>query len=651
MESVTVKRALSILIVVLGGATAAFGDMPSEVDHGATLIRLDVPESDPGSLIKRFVDPMMRGAERSGSGLDDDREHADSTARVVTADTPVYIREGNGPLRPPLGNNLVMINGRIFVNYESALDPDKLPQLVIRPIDGNTRIPWLVRVVLTPRMSQSSWEQGSVRVTLRFPCIFRPELTVTGVIVNGQKVSYTVRTAQTADEHEITIPVHQRDMLAADPATGCQVFLAGEMRLHPYETESARSFPNLGEVRLPDSLIGLARLIRGRDYSGEDEGRQIEALARQIVGTERNLLSVVRKVNLYVATTLRYYRNTMLRSPMQVVAEGLGDCDDFTRLMIALLRALGVPCAVAVGAIYDFNNFGAHAWVEVAVPQRDGPAWWFLCDPTLASAATDKSFFVRFRSRIYLYPTGLRISVLNMPVSYAADILMNCNDENLKKGASLQAWQAVIATFCNDLETSLQKEILAFSNLSAGLAPRREFRFTPASDFILVDQPPQALLFDFRSVREPDMVAKFMTSTHKSKDTSRWQIRVTAQDDLVLELGVLDEDYDLGSPDDQRFIVLLQELYRQMKGSLVRNQEVRHCLEMTYVRDKHTDRLQKVSIRVNRYLLEAHFGKVLRLLQEHKLLLAEDSARLETFFDTCHGKNFYFLLESSYRAR
>ncbi|MBP7868352.1 MAG: transglutaminase domain-containing protein [Acidobacteria bacterium] len=640
-----------MLIVLLGGVAVALAGGPSFADHPGPLARLDVPESDPGSLIKRFVDPMMRGSERTGSGLDDDREHADSTARVVTADTPVYIREGNGPARPPLGSNLVMINGRIFVNYESALDPDKLPQLVIRPIDGNTRIPWLVRVMLTPRMSETSWEQGSVRVTLRFPCIFRPELSVTGVIVNGQKASYSVRAAQTADEYEVTIPVHHQDMLAADPASGCQVFLAGEMKLHPYETESARSFPNLGDVRLPDSLIGLARLIRGRDYAGEDEGRQIEALARQIVGTERNLLTVVRKVNLYVATTLRYYRNTMLRSPMQVVAEGLGDCDDFTRLMIALLRALGVPCAVAVGAIYDFNNFGAHAWVEVAVPQRDGPAWWFLCDPTLASAATDRSFFVRFRSRIYLYPTGIGISVLNMPVHYAADILMNCNDENLKKGASLQAWQAVIASFCNDLETSLQKEILAFANLSSGLAPRREFRFTPASDFILADQPPQALLFDFRSVREPDMVAKFMTSTHKAKDTSRWQVRVTAQDDLVLELGVLDEDYDLGSPDDQRFVALLQELYRQLKDSLVRNQEVRHCLEMTYGRDKHTDRLQKVTIRVNRYLLESHFGKILRLLQEGKFLLAEDSARLQTFFDICHGKNFYFLLESAYRTR
>lgn len=41
-------------------------------------------------------------------------------------------------------------------------------------------------------------------------------------------------------------------------------------------------------------------------------------------------------------------------------------------------RSLGIPCATAAGAIYDLKNYGAHAWVEVGVKDKDGNLYWFL---------------------------------------------------------------------------------------------------------------------------------------------------------------------------------------------------------------------------------------------------------------------------------
>ena len=86
-----------------------------------------------------------------------------------------------------------------------------------------------------------------------------------------------------------------------------------------------------------------------------------------------------------------------------------------------------------------------------------------------------------------------------------------------------------------------------------------------------------------------------------------------------------------------------------MQEALVSGQELLHCLEMTYERNRHTDRLQQVKIRVGRYLAEKHFARILKILSNEDLLLPEDYARLEQFYRICHGKNFYFLLEAGNR--
>ncbi len=617
------------------------------------ILHQEVPPDDPGSLIKRFVDPLMRTSTAGNDfGLDSDREHADSAALVVTPETPVYVRAGSGGPRRPLGDNFILLNGRVFMNYDSPQDPDKLPRLCIRPIDDGTRIPWLARIVLTPR-SSISWDSGSVEVSIDAPSIFLPELSVTGVILEGRKIPFRMRRLMGNGSFEVSVSLHPADLGwtqggVNNPAT---LFIAGEVHLMQYDAINARSFPNLAEMKVPESLSGLSKLVRGRDYANDVEKEQIEALARGIIGPERNVMTIVRRIDLHVATTLRYFRNSMLRSPMQVVAEGLGDCDDFTRLVIALLRSLGIPCSAAVGAIYDFNNYGAHAWVEVGVPDKNGRVYWFLCDPTLASAANDKDYFVRLKNRIYLYPMGVKVRVLNMPAGYSTDVLLNWTDESLKQETALQAWKTMITTFCTDLETSMLQEVDAFARLAANLAPRREFRFTPASDYILVDQPPEAMLVDYRALKDPDLVYKMKTVLQKTKDHARWQIRVNPASDLVLELGVLDDDFDLEGTDDQKVIVMIQGLYKALKDELLSGKELRHCLEMTYTRDRHTDRLQRVDIRIGRYLAEKNFGQILKMLQNARLVLPEDSAKLGQFYEICHGKNFYFLLEAANRAK
>ncbi len=93
-----------------------------------------------------------------------------------------------------------------------------------------------------------------------------------------------------------------------------------------------------------------------------------------------------------------------------------GVCEDYTNLMAAMLRSIGVPCKVCVGVVYtgeiiknySDNGWAPHAWVSVS-PDTEGlnlnalgagtePDGWIRLDPTWgdtsegrAAAAIDKN--------------------------------------------------------------------------------------------------------------------------------------------------------------------------------------------------------------------------------------------------------------------
>lgn len=64
----------------------------------------------------------------------------------------------------------------------------------------------------------------------------------------------------------------------------------------------------------------------------------------------------------------------------EVVANGYGDCTEYSQLLLALLNAAKIPAREVNGYIYlgdDEQRFGGHAWVEVLI---DGK--WIGVDPT-----------------------------------------------------------------------------------------------------------------------------------------------------------------------------------------------------------------------------------------------------------------------------
>ena len=98
-------------------------------------------------------------------------------------------------------------------------------------------------------------------------------------------------------------------------------------------------------------------------------------------------LTVLREVTAKIYDTFMYTpRSTRVDSPIdEALSKRQGVCQDFTHIMIALVRELGIPCRYVSGYLYHQRTDqssrspdATHAWVEALLPELG----WVGFDPT-----------------------------------------------------------------------------------------------------------------------------------------------------------------------------------------------------------------------------------------------------------------------------
>jgi transglutaminase-like putative cysteine protease len=132
---------------------------------------------------------------------------------------------------------------------------------------------------------------------------------------------------------------------------------------------------NLGDVGL-EALDFLK--FRGPVRPGPRLALLVEAL-RPAPGAR--LADVVTRVGGYIHAHFEYARDvTLASSPIDdVLGHGKGVCQDFTHLMIAVLRSFGVPARYVSGYLHRPNKQSqSHAWCEALLPD----VGWVGIDPT-----------------------------------------------------------------------------------------------------------------------------------------------------------------------------------------------------------------------------------------------------------------------------
>jgi transglutaminase-like putative cysteine protease len=112
------------------------------------------------------------------------------------------------------------------------------------------------------------------------------------------------------------------------------------------------------------------------EYKIWPEHPTITGLSNDLTSNSLTVYENVRNVYDYVRNNVEYQTipGTEPKSCLQTLADGTGDCDDQSILLISLLRAAGIPAWLAFGVLYDQGRdvWGGHAWAEVYMPLVTG---------------------------------------------------------------------------------------------------------------------------------------------------------------------------------------------------------------------------------------------------------------------------------------
>lgn len=112
-----------------------------------------------------------------------------------------------------------------------------------------------------------------------------------------------------------------------------------------------------------------------------------EALGQLAVelGASGNALSKTEAVMHRVHSALQYVpgSTTVQTTAAQAFAAGRGVCQDYSHVMLAVLRSMGIPCRYVVGMMMGEGE--SHAWVEVL---HQGA--WYAFDPTNCRRVEDE---------------------------------------------------------------------------------------------------------------------------------------------------------------------------------------------------------------------------------------------------------------------
>ncbi|MDM7829981.1 transglutaminase family protein [Cellulomonas edaphi] len=153
--------------------------------------------------------------------------------------------------------------------------------------------------------------------------------------------------------------------------------------------EAARAVDegDLAAAVSPDALVALRELVLPSTHV--DPGAEVRAWAAPSFAAGRSLGSVLVDLAHRIRTELTYRSGstTVSTTQAQLLAQGAGVCQDFAHLMIAALRAHGLPARYVSGYIETRPPAGreklrgadaSHAWVSAWVPG----AGWVDVDPT-----------------------------------------------------------------------------------------------------------------------------------------------------------------------------------------------------------------------------------------------------------------------------
>lgn len=124
-----------------------------------------------------------------------------------------------------------------------------------------------------------------------------------------------------------------------------------------------------------------------RDF--ESEKKAIE-LTENAENDFEKLVRLTEWVHNHISYEGTGYGETVMPSDW-VFKKRVGTCDEYSHLLISMLRSVRIPARICAGYVYSGTNWGLHSWVEALVDGR-----WIPSDPTFNEVGLLDGTHVKF---------------------------------------------------------------------------------------------------------------------------------------------------------------------------------------------------------------------------------------------------------------
>jgi transglutaminase-like putative cysteine protease len=134
----------------------------------------------------------------------------------------------------------------------------------------------------------------------------------------------------------------------------------------------------------PVAASPLSTADRRRYTDGGGIAARIRSAADEIVADKTPPKEAVQLILAWMKRNMTYELTPRELRDEAILERRRGDCSEYSKLTIALLRAKGIPARMRSGFLADGGDLVAHAWVEFF----DGSGWREI-DPTAGASSVD----------------------------------------------------------------------------------------------------------------------------------------------------------------------------------------------------------------------------------------------------------------------
>ena len=115
----------------------------------------------------------------------------------------------------------------------------------------------------------------------------------------------------------------------------------------------------------------------------ESNHPEIIEAAKEAVGVAARPIEKVRNLTAWVYNTLEKRPVLSVPTALEILREGMGDCNEHATLLVALARAAGIPARVEAGLVYMDGRFYYHAWNSLYLGE------WITADAVMNQLPAD----------------------------------------------------------------------------------------------------------------------------------------------------------------------------------------------------------------------------------------------------------------------